>query len=196
MRTIETTLFKFSELSDEAKNAAIERCRDWNTDDSFWYESVIDDSKAAAKILGIDADNIYFSGFWNQGDGAQFTGNYSYKKNAHKAIRKEWPQDETLHEIADKLLDVQKRHFYGLSAEVSSYDRYSHEYATRINVFDRDEFTVSDETKEEVSDALRDFMRWIYRRLEQEYELLTSDEAIADSLEANEVEFTENGNLH
>ena len=35
--------------------------------------------------------------------------------------------------------------------------------------------------------------RWLYRQLEAEYDYLTSDEAIDDSIIANEYTFTENG---
>ena len=38
-------------------------------------------------------------------------------------------------------------------------------------------------------------MRWSYRLLEREYEYLTSDDAIKETIEANEYEFDENGNL-
>jgi hypothetical protein len=46
---------------------------------------------------------------------------------------------------------------------------------------------------EELAEALRAFMKWIYRQLEREYDYLTSDEAIAESIIANEYEFTEEG---
>jgi hypothetical protein len=40
-------------------------------------------------------------------------------------------------------------------------------------------------------------MRWIYKSLEREYNYLTSDEAVAESLDANEYdfEFNEDGEL-
>lgn len=44
-----------------------------------------------------------------------------------------------------------------------------------------------------VTEALRDLARWLYRRLEREYEYLTSDEAVDESLRANDYTFTEAG---
>jgi hypothetical protein len=34
----------------------------------------------------------------------------------------------------------------------------------------------------------KDLANWLYRQLETEYEYLTSDEAVVESLEANEIE--------
>jgi hypothetical protein len=36
-------------------------------------------------------------------------------------------------------------------------------------------------------------MKWMYRQLEAEYEYLTSDEAITETIRSNEYEFTEDG---
>ena len=48
---------------------------------------------------------------------------------------------------------------------------------------------------DELEELLRDFMQWIYRQLEAEYEYQTSDEAIAENFTANETEFDADGNL-
>ena len=44
-----------------------------------------------------------------------------------------------------------------------------------------------------VTDALRDLANWLYRQLEQEYEYLSSDEAVDEMLVANGYTFTEEG---
>jgi len=194
MRIKETKVYQFSELSEEAKAKALDKCRHWNVDDSFWYESIIDDVKDIGKILGIDIDNIYFSGFSNQGDGACFEGRYTYAKGAAKAIRAHAPKDETLHGIADALQAIQRKRFYSLYADTQQQGRYYH-----MNVDVRSERSVEynnaadEEATDAITDALTDFAQWIYKSLETEYEYMTSDEAIAESFEANECEFTEAG---
>ena len=40
-----------------------------------------------------------------------------------------------------------------------------------------------------VLDLMRDFAEWIYRSLEQEYEYRLSDEAIEDTIRANDYQF-------
>jgi len=49
------------------------------------------------------------------------------------------------------------------------------------------------DAEDEVIAALRDLARWLYRRLEAEYEYLTSDAAVDEAIAANEYTFTDNG---
>jgi hypothetical protein len=46
-----------------------------------------------------------------------------------------------------------------------------------------------------ISEVVKDLNRWLYRTLEKEYEYLSSDEAIIETIEANEYTFTESGKL-
>lgn len=196
MRSIEINLYKFNELSEDAQKKAIEKLRDVNIH-SDWHDSVYEDAKQIGQILGIHINNIYFSGFCSQGDGACFTGSYSYSKKAHKKIREYAPKDEELHCIADRLFDLQSKHFYGINAEVEHRGHYYHEMCTYISVYSvfTDGLLYYDLT-EDVKDVLRDFMRWIYRQLEKEYEYMTSDEAIAETLRINEYDFTIEGKIY
>ena len=42
---------------------------------------------------------------------------------------------------------------------------------------------------------LKDFAKWIYTRLDTEWDYAMSDEQIDDSIRANEYEFTEGGKI-
>jgi hypothetical protein len=193
-RTRINTLYAFSELSDDAQRHALDKLRDLNADHE-WWEFTYDDAKQCAAILGIEITRIYFSGFSSQGDGACFKGSYNYAKGAVKAIREHTGgTDAELERIARELQSVQRSAFYKLSASVKHSGHYYHEMCTRIEVSNGDEYATESQTQA-VKEALRDFMRWIYRRLEKEYEYLTSDEQITESIEANEYEFTEDGDL-
>lgn len=193
VETIERKLFTFDELSDEAKETAIERYRENNLDYE-WYDAVYDDAITIGKLIGIKIDRIYFSGFWSQGDGACFEGEYFYSAGSVKEIKAYAPIDTELHRIAKELQDIQKPAFYHLYAYVKHRGHYYHENCTEIDVRnDAQKFT--DDQEQRLKDCLRDFMRWIYRQLEKEYEYLTSEEAIKETIEANEYEFTENGKL-
>ena len=206
---IETTVYRLNELSDEAKDKA----RAWYREGGFdyeWYDAIYEDFRQIAEILGIDfktrtvrlmgggsrqEPRIFFSGFWSQGDGACFEGSYSYRKNASAAIRAYAPQDTTLHGIADALQAVQRRNFYQLRAEATHRGRYHHEYCMAITDT-RDSPTWQDMTadaEDVITEALRDLARWLYRQLEREYEYLTSDEAVDESIIANDYTFTGSG---
>ena len=206
---IETTVYRLAALSDEAKDKA----RAWYREGGFdydWYDAVYEDFQQIAEMLGIAFETrtvrlmgggsrqeprIFFSGFWSQGDGASFEGFYSYRKNASAAIRAYAPQDTTLHGIADALQSVQRRNFYQLRAEATHRSRYHHEYCMAISVT-RDSPTWQDMTadaEDVITEALRDLARWLYRQLEREYEYLTSDEAVDESIIANDYTFTGSG---
>ena len=206
---IETTVYRLDELSDAAKDKA----RAWYREGGFdydWYDAVYEDFQRIAEILGIrfktstvrlmggrsrQEPRIWFRGFWSQGDGASWEGFYSYRKNAGAEIRSYAPQDVKLHEIADALLAIQRRNFYQLRAEASHRGNYYHEYCMSISV-ERDSPTYQDMTvdaEEIVIEALRDLARWLYRQLEREYEYLSSDEAVDETIVANDYTFTAAG---
>lgn len=66
------TVYKFSELSEKAKD----RARQWYTEtlDYDWWDSVYEGAKMDGEERGFIIEDIRFSGFWSQGDGASWTG--------------------------------------------------------------------------------------------------------------------------
>jgi hypothetical protein len=199
MRTIETTLYSFEELTDEAQEKAIQDYRDtYDSFDPFESDCIVYEAKEIGKLIGIEIDKIYYSGFWSQGDGACFVGTYQYKKGGLKALKQYAPNDEELHRIGKELQEVQRRYFYTICATVTHKGRYHHERSNDIDVVHHlseygNPVHVNDTDEEEVSEALRDYMRWIYKQLETQYEYCTSDEAIREELENNGYEYTEEG---
>lgn len=80
--TIEKTLYTIQELKAQNQKAfdkALSKWAELQCSDSYWYESTIDDFSDYALYLGFDiADNcVSFSGFYSQGDGASFKGQFS-----------------------------------------------------------------------------------------------------------------------
>jgi len=206
---IETTVYQLGELSDAAK----EQARAWYREGGFdyaWYDSVYEDFQRIAEILGIrfktravrphgggtrDEPRIFFSGFWSQGDGACFEAYYAHAKGAPRRIREYAPQDKVLHGIADGLAIVQRRNFYQLRAEASHRGYYYHAYCMAVSV-ERDSPSYQDMTdgaEDAVIEALRDLANWLYRQLEREYDYLSSDEAIDETIIANAYTFTASG---
>lgn len=207
MKTKTINVYKFDELSNSAKEKARQWFRDCIANDD-WYDCVYDDIKCIFDMLGVSSEKqvklmngsyrtdvaIWFSGFCSQGDGACFEGTYNYKKGAAKAIKAEYPTDERLQAIAQGLQDVQKKYMYGLHARVKHSGHYYHEMCTDIEVFN-DNDNVPNDVQEEIKELLRDLMRWIYRALECEHDYLNSDKNIQESIEANEYEFDEYGDI-
>lgn len=196
MRTIETQVFKFSELSDEAKEKAIQEYRGNGIDFSFHAECITDDAKAIAKMFGMEIDNIYYSGFYSQGDGASFKGYYDYAKHGLAAVKAHAPEDKELHSIVQRLQEEQRKRFYGISCRILQRGNYVHENTMLVDeIFingNRVYFYPGD-IENEVIDCLRDYARWIYKRLETEYEYQNSDECISEYLNESETEYTVDG---
>ncbi len=208
-RIVETTVYTIDELSDEVKEAARRWYRDTGLHDE-WYDFVYEDFETVCRILGVtlattplrlygggtrDKPRIYWGGFGFQGDGASFAGYYSHAKGAARAIRAHAPQDTELHRIADELQALQRRNFWQIHSTIRQRGRYCHEYTMTIEV-ERDSPTwqpPTDDAEDTVTEAMRDLARWLYRQLRQEYEHLTSDEAIDETLAANESTFTAAG---
>jgi hypothetical protein len=211
MRTIEKTVYSFSELSEPAKDKA----REWfrSCDDNWYAEDVIDDSATIADIIGIDlrqtrkaridnshfyAPTIFYSGFSSQGDGASFEGKYTYKKGALKALRQhigsESKGDKELIRIATELQNIQKRYFYKLAASMRHTGLYMHSGCMSVDVTHQDdEYRDIGNAESDIRQCMRDFADWIYAQLEREYDYQNSDSTVDENIEENEYEFTENG---
>lgn len=198
MQTKTITLYNFDELAENVQETVLENLYSVNIDHE-WWDCTYHEAGQIGSILGIEIDNIYFSGFSSQGDGACFEGSYSFEKGSAKAIRKYAPKDGTLHDLADRLVALQKPLFYCLTARVKQSGHYYHERCTDINIYaemdNGSEFFVTSDIENELEDILRGFMSWIYRRLEKEHDYLTSPEAIKECIEANEYQFRENGEI-
>ena len=200
MRTETTTrtIYRFGELSDDAKQHAIEKLHNINTEYD-WWDCTYDTIKTAGACVGIDIENIYFSGFWSQGDGACVEGAYRYRKGWRAALRAEFGGDTLpeLERIGQWLQNVQREAFYSLRATMVHRDRHYHEYSVSVDVTDtRHNYGRASQTHEDdLADALRSFMCWAYRLLGREYDYLTSEEAIVEAIEVNACEFDEHGNL-
>ncbi len=149
--------------------------------------------------------HIMFTGFWSQGDGACFEGRYEYKAGALKAVKSYAPLDKKLHEIVRELQAAQKAARNRIKLDIRHADNhYVHERTMSMELdaecdFDSrgrelpQEKWITNDQRKAVAEALIRFANWIYRRLEEEHEYLTSDEAVAETITANEYEFTEDG---
>ena len=208
-RTIETTVYTIDELPHAAK----ENARIWYRHQGLhdeWYDFVFEDFETICRILGVtlrtsplrlfgggtrEKPHLFFRGFASQGDGASFEGALSHARGSVRAIRAHAPKDEELHRIADELQAVQKRNFFQLHCTIRTRGNYCHEHSMAIEV-ERDSPTwqpMTDGAEDAVIEALRDLARWFYRQLEREYDHLTSDTAVDESIAINGYTFTAEG---
>ena len=185
-KVIET--YGIEELEGRAKENALDWLREGL--DYEWYDFVFEDAKKCASILGIEIDNIYFSGFYSQGDGACFNGRFSYAKGWKKALKAYAPIDAELLRIGHELQGTQKPYLYNLSGTVDCNERYK---STKAVFHWSDK--VSGGTEDDLSQAFTDFASWIYKNLQTEYDWLTSEEQLIENAQANGYQFDENGRV-
>ncbi len=194
MKTHEITTYSFEELSDKAKEAARDEYRIHNLDYK-WWDSVYDDAWCIGYRMGINITDMWFSGFCSQGNGACFTGRYTFKKGAIKSIKDYAPNDTDLHDIVTKLFKIARRCKYSVSVKIETSGRYSHSGTMGISndyISDVDYIVM----EEALRDTIRLFADWIYTQLEKEYDYLNSNEVVDKSLINNEYDFLENGEVY
>lgn len=205
------TTYNFSDLPTQAlKDAAIEANRDWNVSyGPEWAESTIDDWKEKLEALGFSDPVISYSGFWSQGDGASFTCLQVPLPSLDPDVIKAWDQLVGAAELIGEHIteDIQDLAF---GSVIRTNHQYSHENTVSVDWEWNDPPYINynpdegiqpfvDELKLAVGDyfdglaeTVRDLCRDIYSALESEYEYLTSDEAVVESLESNEMKFEVN----
>jgi len=185
METKQVTVYDIEELTGKAR----ERALDWLREglDYEWWDCIYDDAKEAGKCLGIRIDNIYFSGFYQQGSGCCFSGHYSYRKGWKKALKGYAPNDKELLEIGQALQDIQRPAFYELGGDIKGSDRY---WRTRIDL--RWQYSAHEQA---INDVLSNFADWIYNKLRREYDWLSSKDQLIETAEANGYLFDESGRI-
>jgi len=189
-------------------DALLEEHRYINVDYGDWSDCTYESFKDDMNNIGIDVDRMYFSGFASQGDGACFEG----RVHDWALFLKSLGYDNKL------LVEHAKAHW---SFGVKHSGHYYHENCTHFSGdlalsdgHDKDEFIYNfspypeddlrsqswyaiihpfdgDKLEKEFTEAFKSHMRTLYRQLEKEYDYQTSDEAVRDTIIANELHIGE-----
>ena len=184
-------------VNSEQRELLLEKHRYINVEHDDWWDGVYSDFREDMREVGVNVRRMFFSGFWSQGDGACFEGEFynlrTYLDHHHKG---QYP-------MIHKLLE----HGGRVYITCAHNGRYYHENSTLFSV-EADTFyhlvecptefheqivdTWDKQLKHEMEDFERDvveqwrsYMQDLYRRLEAEYDYLTGDEAVWEVIEAN-----------
>ena len=208
MKTITTTtnVYQFEELSDDVQQIVLDKYREWMVDDPYWYTCITEDWKDRLAELGIDKPEIYFSGFYSQGDGAVFE---CKDIDLIKLMNGLGMQNEYKY-IYDLLIDDVMDVSSGIN-RISTY--YEHEGTAKLSI-DFEQLNDDYESEEKynkvehkaiemLSQLEKDLDQWrreickeLYSDLMQEYEMLQSDDVLKEHFIENEYEFTEDGEMY
>lgn len=174
MKTIEIKLYQFDELSDEAKQKAIENMSDINVDHDWWDFIYKDATNVELKITDFDISR------------------YSCNANFIDCAKI----------CAEKIMDeygVTCAIFHTAKNFLIEKANLIKKYSDGINVLivaEGKEYNFDQEIDELENDFLISLCKDYLKILRDEYEYLISKEAIIETIEANEYFFTENGKLY
>lgn len=188
-RVVKTIVYQFDELSPKAKEKALEWGRTLNVDFEGWDEGLISEFKEEREKEGWSNVEVYYSGFWSQGDGASFTAK---PLNLETWLRKHMSKPE----IPKKILEKWKDGEFSIWIEKNTHN-YSHSNTMSFH----DDFYSDNEELTRKMNQVIEFIKAksksqadeLYRHLEEAYDSYTSDESVAETIRANEYEFTEDG---
>lgn len=195
MTTKTIKLYKFEELSKEAQEKTVEALRDINVD-YYWHTVTEWEFKDKMKLLGYEVKEVYFSGFYSQGDGACFEGTVSIAEwlLAHKLGRKYRSLLNYCRNYGGYVTIKQSGHYYheySMTFDESDtlcsyyyldYERYSAKIGAQI-----------DEVLKLIENESIEKAKELYKELENEYDSRMTDEAVTETIIANEYDFLAEG---
>jgi len=172
MRTIitETKAYKFEELTDNQKSKAIDNLYNINVDSDWWVFLYEDAERIGLKITGFDIDR-----------GSYCKGNFILSANevAQNIFNEHGEQCETYQTAKSFMEEWQP-----------VYNDYLDENSPKY------ESGESEDKLQELEEEFKKSLLEDYRiMLSKEFDYQTSDEAIIETIHANDYEFDENGNL-
>lgn len=201
--TIEKKIFSLDDvLKDEKlKEKVLKKNSGINVDFYQWYGCVVEEWQEKLEKFGFVNPDISFSGFWNQGDGASFTSENIYVDAFLSYFGDEIFSRREIDFINRLMKDydlfsfaVKRKNFHYCHEKTVSVtsDEYLYHFSGKKRLFN---FLENSFTKIEnlIAEKVEEFSRKIYRELEKEYDYLTSEEAIIETISANDHEFTEDG---
>ena len=217
MLETEQSTFKYHELPEDAKDVARRNyIEHWIHDD--WYDYIYTDAKDEGFDKGFDIDDISFSGFWSQGDGAMWTGTIDLPKfithHLPESIGREcwlWLIEDGW--VYDRVTIHRTSHHYSHSNTmgISSIEPAAYDEEDKLNtdcilkgapvetlynlILADTACSIKDvsDLEELILNEAREYADMIYDRLRDGYEYECSDTQISESYDSNYVLFNEEG---
>jgi hypothetical protein len=212
MREHVTTLYKFEELSPQAQETAVNKWRE-SMDWGFESEQISEDFKYKLEELGYPTDDIGWSLSYSQGDGVAFYGYVDMDIVARRLL--EGKDLELYNRLVEENLTVSARiyrnsfghhysHWNTMEVEMdgdSTDTMITYLYESNGEELTREEWDDKERELEAFITHLEEVIsidiKTVSRELEslgyKQIEYIESDEAIRETIEANDYEFTSDG---
>ena len=195
MREVITKVYTFNELSEDAKKKAIENQREWEYSYSEPLIGFQDDCEQQAKDKGFIDIKIQYSLSYSQGDGLSFSAeNYDNLEEIFNQVLGKG-KEKTAKLLAEncsvKITGNQGHYCY---ASASDIDLEIENYTSSINCTNIDRIDdVANKVLKLLETLYVDFCKDLEKQGYSQLEYYYSDEAIKETIECNEYEFTEDG---
>jgi len=209
---------EFEELDQRAKDNAIQLYGEPPDD---WHECVYERFKEEGRAKGFIIDDIQFSGFYSQGDGASWTGRVYLMPFIEHFITHEHPEfsrytvlvELIRNQWVDPRMDVSRKSFYYNHSGTMSYegikcfaslgedngDVIEHGILQGASVYELDQAIDTErlvcELEEFAISRAKEYADEIYNALREEYEGYTSEEYFKDLIYINGWRFNNKGEL-
>lgn len=181
-------VFEFSELSKEAQQKVLTDLYDINTEYDWWWGEY-DDFDSQLEAVGIKAEQTdkkvgsYYSRFYFDLDRSDYLYiNKAVVVDQEKLLRASGVTDENYIKKA-----VENDSLY------IGTERMGGGYA--YNYVDDQSGELSEEVVDKVQEFVKGLLDKFKKQLKDEYEYLTSEDCIKDTIEGNEYTFLENGEM-
>ena len=190
----------YNELTDEAKERAFESFKNREIYDNHWAHHVLEDWVERLGAVGIDTEvyDMHFTGFHSQGDGASFEGSINLKEflEAHPELRKSHaelylstvPFDTLSDDYAEYMVLLRRTQhlsYYHENTITLEWDIETND----VGKFDK----VMTDAEPDILGQCRDYMRQLYRELENAYEYELGLDNFLEGVEY--MDFEEDGSL-
>jgi hypothetical protein len=169
MRNVRTKVYKFNELSEAAKQTAIRNFSNINVDFGWWESAYMDAENVGLKITSFGLDRNRHA-----------KGNFiiSATDTAQRILKEHGETCETYNTASL---------FLNLTQQIEN------DYAGGT---DEDEYNIESETEAAEDEFLNSILEDYSIILEKESEYLQSDQAIIETIEANQYEFLKDGSTY
>ena len=160
-----------------------------------WYDCTIEDfCDTILPHFGVDVSykDVAFSGFWSQGDGASFTGQFFLTDVNLTELKAACPTEVELHDLAGELQVLADAHptIEGHISRMPS--RYSHSNTMSTGYWCSDNSYCNEETEafapfeDHLIRIFRELADWLYERLDSAYDFYRADATASQWAEAVE----------
>lgn len=190
---VEFDTYTFEELDPKVQEKVMEEFKQAKSehDSDFIFACVLEEWTAKLDKLGFCDPDIYFSGFWSQGDGACFEAECDLREIIKELDTKKYRHLLPFIEAGEITCTIEKNS-YGW--------HYSHERTRSIDIdypFWHERCprlaALCESLKEDLEELRYDLSHDLYKALENEYWYALSDEVIKEDILCNEYVFFENG---